>query len=135
MNEPIDLPGMTLAQFIERTLVGIVEGSAAAQSKLRELGALVNPHRWPSDHNDAGANWVNVKSGRVPVQSVKFDVALTVDASREREQNQGADLSIKVAGAKVGQTDTTSGRNESIHRVQFEIRLAMPASMHGSTPT
>lgn len=115
---------MNLREFVTESLVQIVCGVNDAAEQLRESGAEVNPRR------RAGPPSQMHRQTSTPIQSIEFDVAVTIGAAAETSGGGSFGLQVFSIGAK----STSASDSQSISRLRFSIPLALPASQ-GSTRT
>ena len=113
-----------LAKFVEETLVQLVEGVFAGNSRVQGLGGIVNPY--VEDTTGGSESYTGHDGGRfgrgVPIRSVKFDVAVT--SVEEKGENIKAGIFVAPFGVAGGKTTDLS--NSTVSRIQFEVPLALP---------
>jgi hypothetical protein len=120
---------MELREFIALTLTQIAQGVRDAQGAAEAVGAHVNPvnlHlRGPGQLSEAakhGAGWN-------PIQTVTFDVALTLDKTDMKKGRIGV-AAVFAAGVE-GEIDT---RNQRVNRVRFAVPILLPGHPIPQTP-
>lgn len=112
---------MDLSEFVQQSLVQIVEGVKASQEIIRERGGFANPAVFTSAYGQDG-HFGSVSDGH-NVLLVDFDVAVTVaDAS---EGSAGAKLSV-AALFKAETGGNVRSTTESVSRLRFKVPLALP---------
>jgi hypothetical protein len=110
---------MELKEFIQKSIIEIIDGVTGAQNYAKDKGARVNP--------------VNIASGNTKVwdsngligQSVEFDVAVIVNESSEGKINAG----INVWGIGAGGQQSNGQENSTTSRIKFSIPLFSPPQM------
>jgi hypothetical protein len=113
---------MDLRTFVAEAITQIVQGVVDAQRAVESTGARVNPHGLGRFGTPADALFVG--PGNVPVKSVTFDVAVTLDKTDSKKGRIGV---AAVIGAGVeGGIDT---RNQVVNRLTFSVPLMLP--IHG----
>jgi hypothetical protein len=110
---------MDVKDFVENTLVQIVEGVNSANSKLKETGAIISPKnvspiRDGTTYNTATGQLVNL---------IEFDVAVTVN----EKDTAGGGGGIKIAGISIGGQLQNETANQSVSRIKFSVPLTLPA--------
>lgn len=115
---------MELKEFISATLSGIVEGVVEAQSRVKDLGAHVNPGGLMRAVTAASSDaiWDNQTNNLARV--VRFDIALNV------EQGTGTHGRVGVVAGIFGFESGGESQNKKIavHRVEFAIPVLFPSS-------
>lgn len=111
---------MDIKEFIENTLVQIVQGVNCANGKLMDTGAKISS-------KDIGAiregTTFNKQTGDL-VNLIEFDVAVTVS---ERDIANGG-AGIKIAGfINIGGDLQNENANQSVSRIKFSVPLSLPA--------
>ena len=110
---------MDVKEFVESTLVQIVEGISNANEKLKGSGAIVSskhvmPVRDGSTRNEKTGDLVNL---------IDFDVAVTVNEKDTADGGAG----IEIAGIQIGGRLQNATENQSVSRIKFSIPLTIPA--------
>ena len=100
---------MNLREFVKETLVQVCEGVKEAQQAVQATGAVVSP--------DTG------HTTRMQMQSVEFDVAVTV--SEEGEKTGNAGLTVMGQGLR-GQVSASTATTE-VSRVRFQVPVLFAA--------
>ncbi|KIC25381.1 trypco2 family protein [Leisingera sp. ANG-S3] len=113
---------MDLKAFIKETTQAVIDATSDLQEANRGKGAYVSPEitcRTLKADNDI----LTVDSGRhakqLAVQSIEYDVAVTAGSET------GGEGGIKVMGLNLGGGHSVTA--ESVSRISFQIRIALPA--------
>ena len=103
---------MELREFVTSTLVQILEGVGDAQDHLVKSGrkGIINP------------TWGGGEKLYDHVQSVSFDVAVTVSDKAGGAANAG----IKVMAIDIGAKGSIEAQNSNVSRVSFAIPIVPP---------
>jgi hypothetical protein len=109
----------SLDEFIAQTIDLIYNGVRQARKK---YGNHVAPDPEPEIADTEGAEFV---VNRQAIQSIDFDVAVTVATSRDT--NKGAGILIAAVGA--GANSKNSHANSATSRIRFTIPLRFPAEL------
>ncbi len=108
---------MDIKDFVENTLVQIVEGINNANEKLKDQGAKITS-------KDVRAlregTTLNSRTGDL-VNLIDFDVAVTVNEKDTADGGAG----IKIAGINIGGKLQNETSNQSISRIKFSIPLSL----------
>ncbi|HVS08802.1 MAG TPA: hypothetical protein VMS76_02935 [Planctomycetota bacterium] len=114
---------MDVQDFVKETLLQFIRGVEAAQAEVSK-GAVINPRL------QVRANILAERESHNPVQTVEFDVALTVVEGSERGVGGGlAVMSFKAGGERKSQQSS-----ESVSRVRFSVNLQLPLATGSSNP-
>ena len=110
---------MDVKDFVETTLVQIVEGINIANGKLNGTGAIISsknvrPLRDGTTYNTDTGHLVNL---------IEFDVAVTVI----EKDTAGGGGGIKIAGISIGGQLQNETANQSVSRIKFSVPLTLPA--------
>lgn len=106
---------MDLKDYIEKSLYSIISAVGTVQENVRDLGVIVYPSTIKDGYVD--------NHGKRKLMNIKFDVAVTVDETKNNEKG----VSIKVVELLSGGIKTSDkSQNQSISRISFEIPVAMP---------
>jgi len=110
---------MDIKDFIENTLVQIVQGVNNANEKLKDTGSIISsknvrPLRDGTTYNTETGDLVNL---------IEFDIAVTVN---ERDTANGG-MGIKIAGINIGGNLQNENANQSINKIKFSIPLTFKA--------
>ena len=111
---------MELNEFIEATLLQIIEGVNSAGSKAAEFGGEVNPRINADQKEESKHGFLNA-SGR-SAAIVRFDVALSAS------EGTGTKGGISVLGGAInlGAGGHSSQENSTVSRIQFSVPLILP---------
>lgn len=111
---------MELKDFIKTTVQSIIDATEELIVENGESRAAINPfQKVIPDHNV-----VQYYDGTVAVSVISFDVAVTEGSAK----SGGGSGGINVAFAKIGADGTVAASTENISRVQFSMRVALPAT-------
>lgn len=108
---------MNIKDFVETTIVQIVEGVNSANVKLKDLGAIVTskdvrPLREGTTYNTTTGDLVNL---------IDFDVAITIN----EKDTTGGGAGIRIAGINIGGELKNEVNNQSLSRIKFSIPLTL----------
>lgn len=109
---------MELKEFVRETIEQIVEGVTAAQSKIEEKGAVINPSEMEFFKD---GNWSNY-SHAMP-QEVEFDVGLT--STDTKGSNEG--IGVFLGSISLGKKNNVGIENVAVTKVKFSVPLVLPA--------
>ena len=112
---------MELREFVAKTLTQVAQGVKEAQDAALESGAFVNPGGLH------GSRPMLTHQG-VPLQSVAFDVALTV------EESGGMGGSLSVLGGLLGGSVGREDRESSVSRIKFTVPISLPLEIRNRPP-
>ena len=114
---------MQLHEFVETTLVEIVEGVVHANEHFEksEIDGAANP---PGAErvSRSGTDHLGVSN----VHAIAFDVAVTVDETICGTSEKKAGIAIKVLSATIGKATSLESSHSSVSRLQFTIPLQLP---------
>ncbi len=110
---------MDIKDFIENSLLQIVEGVNNANEKIKNFGALISsknvrPLREGTTFNTNTGDLVNL---------IEFDIGVTVN---EKDTTSGG-AGIKIAGLNIGGDLQNESVNQRISRIKFSIPLTLPS--------
>jgi len=120
-NKNEHMEPVQLIKFIGAALEAIIDGVEQAQEN---SGALVNPP--PKDNNpreNDETDWVFFGKELAPVQSVKFDVAVT--ALREAKTLDSVNVGVLAGSTQLSKEHFSKAQEATISRIQFDIRIAL----------
>lgn len=113
-----------LKDFVRDSIVGIVDGVAEAQQNIASK-AMVNPgHR----ALPAGALYFPGKTGLVPLQEIKFDLAVTAAS----EDSGGAKIGFLVGVFGGGGEISGKDSQQTVSRLRFAVPVALPEAPRNS---
>ena len=122
---------MDLRNFIKETLVQIAQGIDEASQALGGTSAIVNPRNVVGAHgtNDAKVYGyvAKDKNMRQAVQSINFDVAISVAEGTETKGGIG----LMVGAVALGSQGKSDASNTSQSRIQFNIPMVLPTQTNG----
>jgi hypothetical protein len=106
---------MDIKDFVESTLVQIVNGVNNANEKLKDTGAIISsknvrPFGNDTTYNTDTCNLVNL---------IEFDIAVTVN---EKDTANGG-IGLKIAGLSIGGGVQNENANQSVNKIKFSIPL------------
>jgi len=120
---------MRLDEFIETSLVQIVEGVKKAQKVTKEPNKTgseadsVNPDiMYSADNAPKGKYYASID--RNLVHFIDFDVAVTTDTNVEVKGGAG----LRVAGIGLGADGKEINQNSVVSRIKFQIPIKLPKS-------
>ena len=111
---------MDIKDFVENTLLQIVNGVNDANKKLIDTGAIISSKDIRPMRE---GTTLNTKTGDL-VNLIEFDIAVTVN---EKDTANGG-AGIKIVGFNVGGTLQNEITNQSISRIKFSIPLTLPSN-------
>lgn len=111
---------MDIKDFVENTLLQIVQGVNSANEQLKDSGAIISskdvrPLREGTTYNTRTGDLVNL---------IEFDIAVTVN---EKDTANGG-AGIKIVGISIGGSLQNETSNQSISRIKFSIPLTLPSN-------
>lgn len=113
---------MEVQEFVAETLKQIIEGVRLAQNEIavdrdeRKDGAI-NPER-----ASGKATGPRASSGHQPIETVSFDIAITVS----EETSAGGKGGLMVAGVGLGAKGEFTSASTAVSRVNFNVPIALP---------
>ena len=110
---------MKLDKFVSETIKQVIQGVDSAQKYSNQHRAKVNPVTARFNSKTEGQTYC-VQTG-VPLQKIKFDVAVTVTKEQVSSNNGGSIGSISVSSES-----SNNSHNSSISRIQFEVPILLP---------
>ena len=122
---------MDLRNFIKETLVQIARGIEDASQALESTTAIVNPRNVVGAHGTTDSRVYGYvaedKSYRQAVQSINFDVAISVAQGTETKGGIG----LVVGAVALGSQGKSDASNTSQSRIQFTIPMVLPTKKNG----
>jgi hypothetical protein len=119
---------MDLKSFIKESLVQIAAGIQEADTEVHKFGGAVNPRDVITNEKEDRPYGFYVEdangSYRRPVESISFDVVVTV---REGSETKGG-IGVHVGAIAVGSAGKSAKASDSESRIQFTVPLMMPVS-------
>ena len=114
------MDNMELKEFIEKTLLQVIQGVKSAQSKASELGAVVSPLGMRTQNKDL---YILIMQGcSMPLGKIEFEAALTKSESEGGKSGIGVFLGGVGFG---GQSDSTT-QNHSMTKIKFSVPILLP---------
>jgi hypothetical protein len=114
---------MTVKEFVEDTLVQIVEGVQAAQLRIAKSGAAINRHGMTLMYEQLEGRRYDPLTAEVE-ELVRFDIAVTVEGGTGTKGGVGVFLGAVALGSQ-GQS---SSKDAQVSRVQFAVPVVYPAT-------
>lgn len=118
---------MKLNEFIETSLIQIIEGIKKAQKTTKEPDKVgteannINPDiMYSADNAPKGKYYATVD--RNLVHFVDFDVAVTTDTTSEVKGDAG----LRVAGIGIGAGVQEASQNSVVSRIKFQVPIKLP---------
>jgi hypothetical protein len=104
---------MNLSEFVESTLLEIMDGVSRAQDQWHACGRKghVNPH------------WGGYEQGEKTLREVAFDVAVTVEDGTAKEAKGGLRV---VSIIEAGGSAKAESKSSSVSRVSFSVPISPP---------
>jgi hypothetical protein len=122
---------MDLREFISETITQVVEGIAIAQKEVGPKGAVVMPSKiWTPDAQSLPVAFLAPRSTDIVgrhVTFLRYDVGVqTID-----EGGSGAKLKVAAGFFTIGKAEgdvegSSSHAKTAVHRIQFDIPVALP---------
>lgn len=114
---------MELKDFVQQTLVQIIQGVKAAQGETgrgedERVAGAINPQL-----SAPSVKGTVTRSGQTPTP-VEFDVALSVSKEKTVKGKGG----FMVAEWGLGAEGNFAKENVAIHRIKFQVQIALPYS-------
>lgn len=116
---------MELKEFIEDTLMQIVQGVKSAQDKALEYNAIISPAE--STHET-----VRINNKNRSVEMVDFEVILSETQTDKGEGRVSVNL-MKLFKADIGGNDNKE--NGTRTNIKFRVPIILPGHDNGNTPT
>lgn len=107
---------MELKEFIENTLVDIVEGVKSAQERCNTQDVQISPGRV---HD-------SVASKDYTIQNVEFNVVLGMDIGNEKVTKGALQVILSNIGIGISSDDVNTHRNSEQTRVHFTVPIKLP---------
>jgi hypothetical protein len=108
---------MNVKDFVEATLIQIVEGINAASAKIKDSGVIISPLHIRGAHS---ALVIDYETDSM-VNLIEFDIAITVN---ETDKAQGG-AGISIAGIHLGGKVESANINQTVSRVKFMIPMKL----------
>ncbi|MHC4404562.1 MAG: hypothetical protein ACYTG0_33320 [Planctomycetota bacterium] len=110
---------MQLAEFIEESLVQMIQGVKKAQDKTRDTDAEIAPAGLAKFADDQ--TQIMFKPGQGLVNMVEYDVAVTTGEKTSAQGGIGIVMAVLGVGAQAKMEDSSS----AIHRIKFSIPVVL----------
>ncbi|MEO5334793.1 MAG: hypothetical protein H7839_22500 [Magnetococcus sp. YQC-5] len=112
---------LTIEDFIESSLIGIMRGIENAQKNLGGTGSKINPRLLNLDES-AKAGKLLVTDGDDLAEFIEFDLSVSVHRTEGKKANIG--MSVLRVNANGGIEST--GKTDSSNRIKFKIPVVFP---------
>jgi hypothetical protein len=112
---------MTVKEFVEDTLVQIVEGVQAAQNRIDKTGAAINRIGMTLQFAQLQGRRYDPKTGEIE-ELVQFDIALTNESGTGTKGGVGVFLGT----VNLGTQGQSTNKDSSVSRVQFSVPIVYP---------
>lgn len=113
---------MELKDFIKTTVQSIIDATNELIDDNRQTAATINPVE-TSTYDGGVAHYSGMK---LPVTQLSFDVAITGGTSKSGKAGGSVDVYV----ARLGADGEVSSKNENVSRVQFSMKVTLPATIH-----
>ena len=107
---------MELKEFIENTLVDIVEGVKSAQERCNAQDVQISP----------GRVYDSVASKDYTIQNVEFNVVLGMDIGNEKATKRELQVILSNIGIGISSDDVNTHRNSEQTTVHFTVPIKLP---------
>lgn len=107
---------MELKEFIENTLVSIVEGVKSAQERCNTQDVQISPGRVEN----------SVASKDTSIQKVEFNVVLGMDIGNEKATKGALQVILSNIGIGISSDDVNTHRNSEKTTVHFTVPIKLP---------
>ena len=114
---------MTVKEFVEDTLVQIIDGVQAAQQRIGKSGAAINRVGLTLQYSQLEGRRYDPNTAEIE-EMVRFDIAVTVEGGRGTKGGVGVFLGPVVLGSQ----GRFSSRDSEVSRVQFAVPMVYPRS-------
>lgn len=104
---------MELKEFIENTLVDIVEGVKSAQERCNAQDVQISP----------GRVYDSVASKDYTIQNVEFNVVLGMDIGNEKATKRALQVILSNIGIGISSDDVNTHRNSEQTTVHFTVPI------------
>lgn len=112
---------MELAVFVTDVLTAVMAGVKNAENAAKEYGAVVNPRKTIEEFYNMNAP--PLQKTQYTIQSIEFDIALTVE--RSGTKGGGGNIAVMSIGAG-GKVESTT-KNSSASHVRFSLPIVLPS--------
>ncbi|NGM63556.1 hypothetical protein G5B30_16730 [Sphingobacterium sp. SGG-5] len=111
---------MELSEYINDTILSVVEGIEQSQKQLSDKGsnAIVNP----SITSVGDVKFIDDRAGKRAVQEVNFTIGITIEGESESEGGGGVKLSVFQAGGKI----TKKQSETEVNTISFSVPIRFP---------
>ncbi|MBZ0157851.1 MAG: hypothetical protein K8I29_16770 [Alphaproteobacteria bacterium] len=115
---------MELKEFISQSIISIIEGVTVAQKEALNHGAHVNPTGLMRTIRNIGENAIWNNNDNNIAQTVRFDVAVTV----EEETATAGKIGVVSGLFNLGSSGKSEEKHVAISRIQFNVPVLLPGS-------
>jgi hypothetical protein len=112
---------MELKEFIEETLIQVVEGVKSAQEKAEKSGACISPKGMRTGDSQRYIS-VGVGNVSIPLTQIDFEIGLT---STEGEKGKSG-IGVFLGGIGIGGQGETNTKNVSVTNIKFSVPVLWP---------
>jgi hypothetical protein len=114
---------MTVKEFVEDTLVQIVEGIKAGQERIGPSGAFINQKGMSFQIPQLEGRRYNSQTFEVE-EHVRFDLAVTIESGTGTKGGVG----VFLGGVTLGAQGQSANKDLVVNRVQFNVPIVFPQS-------
>lgn len=114
---------MTVKEFVEDTLVQIVEGVQGAQERTSKSGAGINRAGMTLTFAQLNGRRYDPQTHEVE-ELVRFDIAVTIEGGTGTKGGVG----VFLGGVALGSQGQSSSKDAQVSRVQFAVPIVYPAT-------
>lgn len=109
---------MELKDFIAETIIQINQGLVEAQERTKEHGTVVNPKIERA--NGMYSTSIYTKGA---LQSIDFDICLTVENTENNEQKAGIGIVSIITG---NLSNESNSKSQAVNRIKFSVPVHFP---------
>ena len=114
---------MELKEFISESLCQIAEAVAEAKKKTKENDCIINPYINERFENlNQNSEYVGYAQGERLIQIVKFDIAVTIERSKEKR----GEIQVVASGLNAGFSLSRKKSENTVSRLNFSIPVSLP---------
>jgi hypothetical protein len=127
---------MNVKDFVRESLHQIVMGVQEAQKGVAATGAIINPSIHISNRVNieilrAGSDRLFDSADQLPIESVSFDLAVTVEEGVKSQDSVAGSAGIRVMGIGFGgagsMSESDESRRSSVSRLKFNVLVKLPS--------
>jgi hypothetical protein len=116
---------MTVKEFVEDTLVQIIEGVQAAQTRIGKSGASINRFGMTLRFDHLEGRRYDPQTAEIE-EMVRFDIAVTAEGGTGTKGGVG----VFLGSIALGSQGQSTSKDSQISRVQFSVPIVYPSSKH-----